>query len=146
MKRKQLSAAPSPRMAQRKIEESGLISANVEEALDPERQSSPPSETDGDAIFSDSDVEELGADSMAHDEWLKAYESECRERPTETEVLDGPVKKENDQADACKASFTGVKLKDDPDYAPFFKMLRVGLPLPMIQSKVRALNLDPNVL
>lgn len=39
-----------------------------------------------------------------------------------------------------------VIAKDHPDYAPFFKMLKVGVPLPVVSNKVVAAGLDPTLL
>ena len=39
-----------------------------------------------------------------------------------------------------------VAIKDDPRYAPFFKMLRVGVPLPVVEGKVKAAGLNPALL
>ncbi len=39
-----------------------------------------------------------------------------------------------------------VMAKDHPDYAPFFKMLKVGVPLPVVSNKVLAAGLDPALL
>ena len=36
--------------------------------------------------------------------------------------------------------------EDDPEYAPFFKMLHVGVPLQNVQNKMRRQGLDPSVL
>jgi len=39
-----------------------------------------------------------------------------------------------------------VMAKDHPDYAPFFKMLKVGVPLPVVSNKALAAGLDPALL
>ena len=39
-----------------------------------------------------------------------------------------------------------IKVQDHPDYKPFFKLLRIGAPLPHVQSKVMAAGLDPTFL
>lgn len=41
---------------------------------------------------------------------------------------------------------TGVLAKDHPGYAPFFKMLRVGVPLPVVAGKVTAAGLNASLL
>jgi Ca2+-binding EF-hand superfamily protein len=41
---------------------------------------------------------------------------------------------------------SGAVLKDDPDYGPFFKLLRVGVPMPVVKQKVQAAGLDPSVM
>lgn len=40
----------------------------------------------------------------------------------------------------------GVKACEHPDYAPFFKMLRVGVPMPVVQMKCSAAGLDGSLL
>ncbi|KAA0173191.1 hypothetical protein FNF27_05279 [Cafeteria roenbergensis] len=40
----------------------------------------------------------------------------------------------------------GVPLGQDPAYAPFFKMLKVGVPRPAVEIKVREAGLDPAAL
>ena len=50
--------------------------------------------------------------------------------PTKKEESDGP----------------GPALKDDPAYAPYFKMLKVGLPKPVVAQKMKKDGLDPAVL
>jgi WASH complex subunit CCDC53 len=40
----------------------------------------------------------------------------------------------------------GILAKDHPGYAPFFKMLRVGVPLPVVAGKVTAAGLDASLL
>jgi len=37
-------------------------------------------------------------------------------------------------------------VKDHPAYAPFFKMLKVGVPLPVVSGKMSAAGLDPSLL
>jgi Ca2+-binding EF-hand superfamily protein len=49
-------------------------------------------------------------------------------------------------APAPAASAGGPPIKDDPEYAPFFKMLKVGVPMPVVQQKVAASGLDPSLL
>jgi Ca2+-binding EF-hand superfamily protein len=49
-------------------------------------------------------------------------------------------------APAPAASAGGPPIKDDPEYAPFFKMLRVGVPMPVVQQKAAASGLDPSLL
>jgi len=44
------------------------------------------------------------------------------------------------------SSSGGVKIKDHPDYEPFFKMLKVGLPPFVVQAKMTAAGLDPTYL
>ena len=39
-----------------------------------------------------------------------------------------------------------VAAKDHPDYAPFFKMLKVGVPLPVVANKMTAGSLDASLL
>lgn len=38
-----------------------------------------------------------------------------------------------------------AKYKDDPSYAPFFKMQSMGVPIHIVQARVRAAGLDPDV-
>ncbi len=40
----------------------------------------------------------------------------------------------------------GPVVKDDPNYSKFFKMLKVGVPMPVIEGKMRAEGLDPKYL
>ena len=40
----------------------------------------------------------------------------------------------------------GIAAKDHPSYAPFFKMLRVGVPQPVVTGKVTAAGLNPDIL
>jgi len=40
----------------------------------------------------------------------------------------------------------GIAAKDHPSYAPFFKMLRVGVPQPVVTGKVAAAGLNPDIL
>lgn len=35
---------------------------------------------------------------------------------------------------------------EHPDYAPFFKLLKVGVPLPVVQAKVAAAGLDSSIM
>lgn len=35
-------------------------------------------------------------------------------------------------------------LADDPDYAPFFRLLKVGVPIFVVQAKASAAGLDPS--
>ena len=39
-----------------------------------------------------------------------------------------------------------VTVRDSPEYAPFFKMQRVGMPLPAIKLKIAAAGLNPDLL
>lgn len=39
-----------------------------------------------------------------------------------------------------------VKASEHPDYAPFFKLQRLGVPMPVVSAKTVAAGLDPNVL
>ncbi|KAJ8611740.1 hypothetical protein CTAYLR_009513 [Chrysophaeum taylorii] len=41
---------------------------------------------------------------------------------------------------------TKVKLKDDPKYAKYFKMLKMHLPRPAVEAKMKAEGVDPSVL
>jgi len=44
------------------------------------------------------------------------------------------------------AAAAGPMVKDHPDYAPFFKMLKVGVPMPVVGNKMSAAGLDPELL
>ncbi|GBG34259.1 Formin-like protein 3 [Hondaea fermentalgiana] len=50
------------------------------------------------------------------------------------------------EAPAAAAEIAPVKLKDDPQYGKFFKMLAVRVPLQAVKNKVEAEGLDPNML
>ena len=39
-----------------------------------------------------------------------------------------------------------VFVKDHPDYAPFVKLLKVGVPLPLVKAKVLSAGLDPDLI
>jgi hypothetical protein len=47
---------------------------------------------------------------------------------------------------APEPSPVGPMVKDHPDYAPFFKMLKVGVPQPVIVGKMSAIGLNPALL
>ena len=49
-------------------------------------------------------------------------------------------------APAAPAAPTVPMVKDHPDYAPFFKMLKVGVPQPVVSGKMSAAGLDPELL
>jgi len=40
----------------------------------------------------------------------------------------------------------GIKASDHPEYAQFFKLLKLGVPVTVVQAKVIAANLDPSVI
>ncbi len=40
----------------------------------------------------------------------------------------------------------GTKASDHPDYQPFFKMLKVGVPMPVVQMKCSAAGLDGSLI
>lgn len=40
----------------------------------------------------------------------------------------------------------GVRADEHPDYLQFFKLLKLGVPLSVIQAKIIAANLDPEVI
>ena len=58
-------------------------------------------------------------------------------------VLDMDPNKPVPKADAA---VPGLPLKDDPTYAPYFKMLKVGMPKPAVAQKMQKDGLDPKVL
>lgn len=39
-----------------------------------------------------------------------------------------------------------VPASQHPDYASFFKMLRVGVPAPLVRQKMGLMGLDPGIL
>lgn len=39
-----------------------------------------------------------------------------------------------------------IKASEHPDYAPFFKLTKLGVPIPVVSGKVSAAGLDPSVL
>lgn len=39
-----------------------------------------------------------------------------------------------------------VKVSEHPDYSPFFKLLKVGVPIFVVQAKVTAAGLDPTLM
>ena len=39
-----------------------------------------------------------------------------------------------------------MRVKDDPRFLPFFKMLRLGVVIPHIKMQMQAKGLDPNLL
>ena len=40
----------------------------------------------------------------------------------------------------------GVSLENDPEFAKYFKMVKMGVPLASVQHKMRGAGLDPSVL
>jgi WASH complex subunit CCDC53 len=40
----------------------------------------------------------------------------------------------------------GVKASEHPDYIQFFKLLKLGVPISVVQAKVVAANLDPSII
>jgi hypothetical protein len=39
-----------------------------------------------------------------------------------------------------------LAIKDDPTFAPFFKMLKMGIPRPAVEQKMGLAGVDPRVL
>ena len=50
------------------------------------------------------------------------------------------------EASAMSSAAGGVKASEHPDYQPFFKMLKVGVPMPVVQMKCSAAGLDGNLI
>lgn len=50
------------------------------------------------------------------------------------------------EVDAPQQSGGQVKASEHPDYAPFFKLSRLGVPMAVVSAKVQAAGLDPSVL
>ena len=49
--------------------------------------------------------------------------------------------------DASAAAAPGkIAAKDHPDYLPFFKLLKVGVPAPVVQAKVTAAGLNAELI
>jgi WASH complex subunit CCDC53 len=46
----------------------------------------------------------------------------------------------------AEPAINGIAAKDHPSYEAFFKMLRVGIPIPAVQIKMNVLGLDSSVL
>mmetsp|Transcript_1792 Transcript_1792/g.2468 ORF Transcript_1792/g.2468 Transcript_1792/m.2468 type:complete len:164 (+) Transcript_1792:27-518(+) len=53
---------------------------------------------------------------------------------------------EIDVAAPAAAQSEGTKASDHPEYAQFFKLLKLGVPITVVQAKVIAANLDPSVI
>ncbi len=49
-------------------------------------------------------------------------------------------------AEAVPSDSSMVKASDHPDYAPFFRLLKVGVPVFVVQAKVSAAGLDPSFI
>nr|CCA16825.1 forminhomology 2 domaincontaining protein putative [Albugo laibachii Nc14] len=50
------------------------------------------------------------------------------------------------ETESCESLGAKLALKDDPTYQQYFKMLKVGLPRPSVEHKMRADQLDPAIL
>lgn len=51
-----------------------------------------------------------------------------------------------EQVDEVAESSGGLKLKDDPRYSKYFKMLNYGIPLAQVQNKMMMEGVDPSIL
>jgi hypothetical protein len=40
----------------------------------------------------------------------------------------------------------GIKIKDDPMYKPYFKMINMGIPRPQVEHKMNLEGVDPSIL
>lgn len=65
---------------------------------------------------------------------------------TDPAVLDMNVNEPAPAPEQKKVVVTEVALKDDPKYAKYFKMLRLHIPRPAVENKMRAEGLDPALL
>ena len=50
------------------------------------------------------------------------------------------------EVSAPSSTAGGMKANEHPDYLPFFKMLKVGVPMPVVQMKCSAAGLDGSLL
>ena len=50
------------------------------------------------------------------------------------------------EASTLSSAAGGIKASEHPDYQPFFKMLKVGVPMPVVQMKCSAAGLDGNLI
>lgn len=82
-----------------------------------------------------------------------AVEAKMRAEGIDPSILDGPPPASSsgggDAAGAAASagqSNGGPAVKDDPRYAKYFKMLKMHLPRPAVEAKMRAEGVDPKVL
>lgn len=61
------------------------------------------------------------------------------------EPLSSPAVGITAQSEPVKETL-GVKASEHPDYIQFFKLLKLGVPISVVQAKVVAANLDPSII
>ena len=61
------------------------------------------------------------------------------------EPLSSPTVGITAQSEPVKETL-GVKASEHPDYIQFFKLLKLGVPISVVQAKVVAANLDPSII
>ncbi|KAH7700504.1 WASH complex, partial [Aphelenchoides avenae] len=66
-------------------------------------------------------------------------------RPSEAADATQPVEREAKPAEE-EAAPTGLKYKDHPLYAKYFKMLKLGVPEPAVRQKMSTEGMDPSIL
>lgn len=57
-----------------------------------------------------------------------------------------PAPPSSDNNTPAPSENTGLKMKDDPRYSKYFKMLLIGVPLGHVQNKMMMEGADPSIL
>lgn len=70
---------------------------------------------------------------------LEDRKEDPQSTPTE-EIISQPELK------TASIESVGVKASEHPDYVQFFKLLKLGVPISVVQAKVVAANLDPSII
>ena len=61
-------------------------------------------------------------------------------------ILDGDFNKPAPRSETESLSEKGLPLKDDPKYSKYFKMIKIGIPLPAVKQAMVKDGLDPNII